>query len=31
MRVGFAGLGSMGVAMARNLAEASFDVQVWNR
>lgn len=31
MRVGFAGLGRMGSAMARNLAKAGHDVTVWNR
>ncbi len=31
MRVGFAGLGRMGVRMAANLAAAGMDVSVWNR
>lgn len=31
MRVGFAGLGRMGVHMARNLAAAGFDLVLWNR
>lgn len=31
MRVGFAGLGRMGVPMARNLARAGFDLTLWNR
>lgn len=31
MRIGFAGLGRMGVPMARNLARAGFDLTVWNR
>nr|WP_272212751.1 NAD(P)-dependent oxidoreductase [Marinicella sp. W31]MDC2878666.1 NAD(P)-dependent oxidoreductase [Marinicella sp. W31] len=31
MRIGFAGLGRMGVAMARNLVRAGYDVTVWNR
>ncbi|MCX2721017.1 NAD(P)-dependent oxidoreductase [Roseibium salinum] len=31
MRVGFAGLGRMGVRMAANLAAAGHDVTVWNR
>ena len=30
-RVGFAGLGSMGAAMAANLARAGFPLTVWNR
>jgi 3-hydroxyisobutyrate dehydrogenase len=30
-RVGFAGLGTMGAAMAANLLRAGFDVAVWNR
>ena len=30
-RVGFVGLGTMGAAMAANLARASFAVTVWNR
>jgi 3-hydroxyisobutyrate dehydrogenase len=30
-RVGFAGLGTMGVAMAANLVRAGFTVTVWNR
>lgn len=30
-RVGFAGLGRMGALMASNLAEAGFDLTVWNR
>ena len=29
--VGFAGLGTMGAAMAANLVRAGFDVHVWNR
>lgn len=31
MRVGFAGLGRMGVHMARNLARAGLELTVWNR
>jgi 3-hydroxyisobutyrate dehydrogenase len=31
MRVGFAGLGRMGVRMAANLAATGMDVSVWNR
>ena len=31
MRVGFAGLGRMGRAMARNIAAAGHDLTVWNR
>jgi 3-hydroxyisobutyrate dehydrogenase len=31
MRVGFAGLGTMGSAMAANLARAGFTLSVWNR
>lgn len=31
MRIGFAGLGRMGMRMAANLAEAGIDVIVWNR
>jgi len=31
MRVGFAGLGRMGVRMATNLVKAGHDVTVWNR
>lgn len=31
MRVGFAGLGRMGVAMARNVAAAGHELTVWNR
>lgn len=31
VRVGFAGLGTMGSAMAANLARAGFDLSVWNR
>ena len=31
MRVGFAGLGRMGVRMAENLVAAGHDVTVWNR
>ncbi|MAM13620.1 MAG: 6-phosphogluconate dehydrogenase [Rhizobiaceae bacterium] len=31
MRIGFAGLGRMGQAMARNLVRAGHDVIVWNR
>ncbi|WP_297841056.1 NAD(P)-dependent oxidoreductase [uncultured Roseibium sp.] len=31
MRVGFAGLGRMGVRMAANLAAAGMDINVWNR
>lgn len=31
MRIGFAGLGRMGVRMANNLAEAGNEVIVWNR
>lgn len=30
-RVGFAGLGTMGAAMAANLARAGFELSVWNR
>ena len=30
-RVGFAGLGTMGAAMAANLARAGFELRVWNR
>src|SRR6185312_948319 len=30
-RVGFVGLGTMGVAMAANAARAGFDVSAWNR
>lgn len=29
--IAFLGLGAMGLPMARNLAEAGFDVRVWNR
>ncbi|WP_187431204.1 2-hydroxy-3-oxopropionate reductase [Roseobacter fucihabitans] len=31
MRIGFAGLGRMGVPMAHNLARAGFALSVWNR
>ncbi|WP_223422135.1 NAD(P)-dependent oxidoreductase [Tateyamaria pelophila] len=31
MRIGFAGLGRMGVPMVHNLARAGFDLTVWNR
>ena len=31
IRVGFAGLGTMGAAMAANLARAGFELRVWNR
>ena len=31
LRVGFAGLGTMGVSMATNLARAGFALTVWNR
>ncbi|AGI69502.1 hypothetical protein OAN307_c40970 [Octadecabacter antarcticus 307] len=31
MRIGFAGLGRMGAPMARNLAEAGYDLTLWNR
>jgi len=31
MRVGFLGLGTMGQAMATNLAKAGFPLVVWNR
>jgi 3-hydroxyisobutyrate dehydrogenase len=31
MRVGFVGLGTMGAAMAANVARAGFDVTAWNR
>ena len=31
MRIGFAGLGRMGLHMAHNLAAAGFDLVVWNR
>src|SRR5919108_4456021 len=30
-RVGFAGLGTMGAAMAANLVRGGFEVAVWNR
>ena len=30
-RIGFLGLGTMGAAMAANLARAGFDITVWNR
>ena len=30
-RIGFAGLGTMGAAMAANLARAGFPLTVWNR
>ena len=30
-RVGFAGLGTMGAAMAANLSRAGFPLTVWNR
>src|SRR5579863_3442352 len=30
-RVGFAGLGTMGAAMAANIAKAGFPLTVWNR
>ena len=30
-RVGFIGLGIMGMGMARNLRKAGFELQVWNR
>jgi len=31
MQIGFIGLGSMGTAIARNLAKAGHDVRAWNR
>ena len=31
MKLGMAGLGRMGVPMAKNLINAGFDIQVWNR
>ncbi|HEX5589097.1 MAG TPA: NAD(P)-binding domain-containing protein, partial [Candidatus Limnocylindrales bacterium] len=31
MRVGFVGLGTMGGAMAANVARAGFEVTAWNR
>ena len=31
MRIGFAGLGRMGLPMARNLSGAGSDLTVWNR
>jgi glyoxylate/succinic semialdehyde reductase len=31
MKIGFAGLGIMGSAMATNLLKAGFKVTVWNR
>ena len=31
MQIGFAGLGRMGIAMARNLVHAGHDITVWNR
>jgi 3-hydroxyisobutyrate dehydrogenase-like beta-hydroxyacid dehydrogenase len=31
MQIGFIGLGSMGIAIARNLAKAGHDVRAWNR
>jgi 3-hydroxyisobutyrate dehydrogenase-like beta-hydroxyacid dehydrogenase len=31
MKLGIAGLGRMGVPMAKNLINAGFDIQVWNR
>ena len=31
MKLGMAGLGRMGVLMAKNLINAGFDIQVWNR
>ncbi len=31
MRIGFAGLGRMGVPMARNIAAAGFDLTLWTR
>ena len=31
MRIGFAGLGRMGLPMARNLSRAGFDLTLWNR
>ena len=31
MRVGFVGLGTMGAAMAANVARAGFEVTAWNR
>ncbi len=30
-RVGFCGMGTMGAAMAANLARAGFPLTVWNR
>ena len=31
MKLGMAGLGRMGVPMAKNLINAGFDIQIWNR
>ena len=31
MKLGIAGLGRMGVPMAKNLINAGFDIQIWNR
>jgi len=31
MKIGWIGLGRMGIVMAKNLAQAGFDVKVWNR
>lgn len=31
MKIGFAGLGGMGSAMAANLLQAGFALTVWNR
>ena len=31
MKLGMAGLGRMGVTMAKNLINAGLDIQVWNR
>lgn len=31
MKIGFAGLGRMGSAMAANLLQAGFTLTVWNR
>lgn len=31
MKIGFAGLGGMGSAMATNLVQAGFALTVWNR
>ena len=31
VRVGFCGMGTMGAAMAANIARAGFPLRVWNR